>query len=75
MIGLSDRMLINGDEQFNKTIDYVDVPDVNVYFYDSYFEESSYDETKFKYNQKAFVISCANCGAPVTTEIIYRNRY
>ena len=25
MIGLIDRMLINGDEQFNKTIDYVDV--------------------------------------------------
>lgn len=24
-----------------------------------------YDETKFKYNQKAFVISCPNCGAPL----------
>lgn len=24
-----------------------------------------YDETKFKYNQKAFTISCPNCGAPL----------
>lgn len=34
---------------YNESINYVDVPDVNVYFYDSYFEESSYDETKFKF--------------------------
>ena len=24
-----------------------------------------YDETKFKYNQKAFSINCPNCGAPL----------
>lgn len=24
-----------------------------------------YDETKFKYNQKAYMISCPNCGAPL----------